>query len=158
MLDTLLIRYWSFPIFFCRWWKSVLWSKHLQHQARNMLMDVWLPAPKHFKDASDVLAYCSLKYCFHPQETLMMQHHWVPRCSPPPLLKYHPRSKRRHPHRLPLPPSTPASVLTGIMWCRWKAMRWYDRFCKTKIKRFCCWLALWYYSTFHHICLSDCLQ
>ncbi|KAA8581871.1 hypothetical protein FQN60_008611 [Etheostoma spectabile] len=46
-------------------------------------------------------------------ETLMMQHLWAPRCSPPPLHKYHPHSKRRRPPLPPPPLLPPASVLTG---------------------------------------------
>lgn len=54
--------------------------------------------------------------CSDLQVTLMMRHHWAPHCSPPPLRKYHLHSKRHRPPHPLLPPSTPASVLTGMMW------------------------------------------
>lgn len=57
-------------------------------------------------------------FCFFlSQETLMMQRLWAPRCSPPPLHRYHPLSKRHRPRRPRLPLSTPAFVLTGKMCC-----------------------------------------
>lgn len=54
---------------------------------------------------------------FLPQETLMMRLLWAPLCSPPPLHKYHPHSRKHHPPHPPLPLSTPASLPTGTM--RW---------------------------------------
>lgn len=143
MLNTFANEVWILPHIFLQMVKVGIVEQTSATSGKKYVHGWWLPAPKHYKDAPHILAYwqiqncyCSLKYCFHPQETLMMQHHWAPRCSPPPLLKYHPRSKRRHPHRLPLPPSTPASVLTGIKWCCWRAIRWYEPFCWIKIKRF----------------------
>lgn len=55
------------------------------------------------------LTFCSASF----QETLMTQLLWAPRCSPPPLHKYHLHSRRRRPLHRHRPPSTPASWLTG---------------------------------------------
>lgn len=59
------------------------------------------------------------------QETLTMQRLWAPRCSPPPLHRYHPLSKRHRPRRPRLPLSTPAFVLTALVvrWSSW-GFRW----------------------------------